>query len=72
MRRRDFITLAGGAVAAWPFAARAQQPKRRIGVLIPMAEDDPEGLARVRAFLDGLQQLGWADGRNAGGVSARR
>jgi putative ABC transport system substrate-binding protein len=64
MRRREFITLIVGASAAWPFAARAQQPKRRIGVLMSTAEDDPEGQTRVRAFLDGLQQLGWADSRN--------
>jgi putative ABC transport system substrate-binding protein len=64
MRRRDFITLVGGSAAAWPLAARAQQPKKRIGLLMPTAEDDPVGRARVRAFLDGLQQLGWTDGRN--------
>src|SRR5215475_2099943 len=65
MRRRDFITLLGGA-AAWPLAARAQQPERmrRIGVLIPYAADDPEGQARIAAFLQGLQQLGWTEGRN--------
>src|SRR5215813_15033454 len=64
--RRDFITLLGGA-AAWPLAARAQQPerKRRIGVLMSTAADDPEGKARIAALLGGLQQLGWADGRNA-------
>ena len=64
MRRREFITLLGSAAAAWPLAARAQQPKRRIGLLMSQFESDPEGQARVRAFLDGLQQLGWADGRN--------
>jgi putative ABC transport system substrate-binding protein len=64
MRRREFITLLGSAAAAWPLAAGAQQPKRRIGVLMSRVENDPEGEARVRAFLDGLQQLGWADGRN--------
>jgi ABC-type uncharacterized transport system substrate-binding protein len=65
LRRRDFITLLGGA-AAWPLAARAQQPERmrRIGVLIPYAADDPEGQARIAAFLQGLQQLGWTEGRN--------
>jgi ABC-type uncharacterized transport system substrate-binding protein len=65
MRRREFITLLGGA-AAWPLAARAQQPERvrRIGVLISLAEDDPQSKARVAAFLRGLQQFGWADGRN--------
>jgi putative ABC transport system substrate-binding protein len=64
MRRREFITLLGSAAAAWPLAAGAQQPKRRIGVLMSRVENDPEGQARVRAFLDGLQQLGWTDGRN--------
>ena len=62
MRRREFITLLGGA-AAWPLAARAQQRERmrRIGVLMPAAADDPECQARLAAFLQGLQQLGWTD-----------
>ena len=66
MRRREFIILLGGAAAAWPLAARAQQPERmrRIGVLMSTAADDPEGQARIAAFLHGLQQLGWTDGRN--------
>jgi putative tryptophan/tyrosine transport system substrate-binding protein len=66
MKRRDFITLLGGAAAAWPVAARAQQGERvrRIGVLMHLAADDPEGQARFAAFLRGLQQLGWTDGRN--------
>ena len=65
MRRRQFITLLGGA-AAWPLAARAQKPggMRRIGVLMASAADDLESQARIAAFLQGLQQLGWADGRN--------
>src|SRR3974377_1904977 len=65
MRRREFITLVGG-VAAWPLAARAQQPERmrRIGVLMNLAADDPEGQARLAAFQQALQQLGWSDGRN--------
>jgi putative ABC transport system substrate-binding protein len=65
IRRRDFITLLGGA-AAWPLAARAQQPggMRRIGVLMNLAVDDPESQARIIAFVQGLQQLGWAEGRN--------
>ena len=65
MRRRDFITLLGGA-AAWPVAARAQQGERmrRIGVLMHLAADDPEGQARHAAFLQGLQQSGWSAGRN--------
>ena len=67
MRRRDFITLLGGAAAIWPLAARAQQrePMRRIGVLMNMPADDPEGQARVAAFLQGLREAGWAVGRNA-------
>jgi ABC-type uncharacterized transport system substrate-binding protein len=66
MRRREFIALLGGAAVAWPLAARAQQPERmrRIGVLMNLAADDPEGQARLTAFLQRLQQLGWTDGRN--------
>ena len=66
MRRREFIMLLGGAACAWPIAARAQQPEhvRRIGVLMYPARDDPEGQARIAAFLDSLEQLGWTDGRN--------
>jgi putative tryptophan/tyrosine transport system substrate-binding protein len=66
MRRRDFITLLGGAATAWPIAARAQQPERmrRIGVLMNYASDDAEGQARLAAFHQGLQQLGWTVGRN--------
>ena len=66
MKRREFITLLGGASVAWPLAARAQQrePMRRIGVLMNMPADDPEGQARVAAFLQGLQEAGWAVGRN--------
>jgi putative ABC transport system substrate-binding protein len=66
MRRREFITLLGGAAAAWPLAARAQQGERvrRIGVLMHLPERDPEAQARVRALLHGLQQLGWSEGRN--------
>jgi putative tryptophan/tyrosine transport system substrate-binding protein len=64
--RREFITLLGGAAAAWPLAARAQQPERmqRIGVLLTAAADDPEFQARLAAFLEGLQKSGWTDGRN--------
>jgi putative tryptophan/tyrosine transport system substrate-binding protein len=66
LRRREFITLLGGAAVAWPIAARAQQGDRvrRIGVLMSQAADDAEGQARLAAFLQGLQQLGWIDGRN--------
>jgi ABC-type uncharacterized transport system substrate-binding protein len=66
MRRREFITLVGSAAAGWPLAARAQQPAqvRRIGVLMPLAENDPVGQARIAAFVQGLQQSGWTDGRN--------
>jgi putative ABC transport system substrate-binding protein len=66
MKRREFITLLGGAVAPWPLAARAQQGDqvRRIGVLMPLAADDPEAQSRVAAFAQGLQQSGWTIGRN--------
>ena len=66
MQRREFITLLGGAAAAWPFVAQAQQSERarRIGVLMALPKDNPEGQARIAAFLQELQQLGWTDGRN--------
>jgi putative ABC transport system substrate-binding protein len=65
MRRRDFITLLGGAAAAWPLAASAQQREmRRIGVLMAFASDDPEGQARLAAVAQGLQQSGWTVGQN--------
>ena len=66
MKRREFITLLGGAAAAWPLAARAQQPDRlrRVGVFINPVADDPVTQARLAAFVEGLQQLGWTDGRN--------
>ncbi|AMN43109.1 ABC transporter substrate-binding protein [Rhodoplanes sp. Z2-YC6860] len=65
LQRRTFITLLGSA-AAWPLAARAQQRERmrRIGVLMHLAADDPEGQTRLAAFLQGLQEAGWAVGRN--------
>jgi len=66
IQRREFITLLGGAAVAWPLAARAQQLERvrRIGVLIPLAADDPQSQRRLTAFVQGLQELGWTDGRN--------
>jgi putative ABC transport system substrate-binding protein len=66
MRRRDFITLLGGAAAAWPVTARAQQGDRvrRIGVLLNTYADDPETPARITALGQALQELGWTDGRN--------
>ena len=64
MKRRQFITLLGGAAIAWPFAAHAQERLRRIGVLMNLASDDPEGQDRVAAFMQGLQESGWAVGRN--------
>jgi len=64
MKRREFVSLLGGAVA-WPLGARAQERVRRIGVLMSLAEVDPETKRRIGAFLEGLRQLGWADGGNA-------
>jgi len=66
VKRREFITLLGGAAVAWPLAARAQQPERmrRVGVLMNLTADDPEASARVTAFAQGLQQLGWTAGHN--------
>ena len=66
--RRKFITLLGGATAAaWPLAVRAQQPSdrmRRVGVLMNIAEDDPQAQGRMAAFLQGLQPLGWIVGES--------
>ena len=66
MKRRDFITLLGGAAASWPLAVRAQQTDRvrRIGVLIGYAEDDPETKVRLAAFRQMLEKRGWSEGRN--------
>jgi ABC-type uncharacterized transport system substrate-binding protein len=65
MKRREFIMLLGGAAATWPLAAPAQQPSlRRIGILTGFTSDDPGGQARLTAFAQALQQLGWTDGRN--------
>src|SRR5262245_46448805 len=65
LKRREFITLVGGAAVAWPLGARGQQPARvrRIGVLSPFAENDPEG-RNVTAFREALEKLGWTNGRN--------
>jgi putative tryptophan/tyrosine transport system substrate-binding protein len=66
MRRRDFIIFLAGAMAAWPLAARAQQGERvrRIGVLWPGDENDPEQTTSLSAFTQGVASLGWIDGRN--------
>ena len=64
MRRREFISLVGASAVAVPLAAHAQQAERRIGVLMYFVADDPEGQARLAAFVEGLHQLGWTDGRN--------
>jgi putative ABC transport system substrate-binding protein len=66
MQRREFITLLGSAAAAWPLTVRAQQTERvrRIGVLFTLGKDNAEGQARLAAFRQGLETLGWTDGRN--------
>src|SRR5260370_32848125 len=66
MSRRDLVTLLGGVAATWPLAAHAQQAERmrRIGVLMNRAANDPDGQARLAAFQQNLQQLGWSEGRN--------
>src|SRR6202048_4057517 len=66
MRRRDLVKGIVGSTVGWPLAARAQQPERvrRMGVLMASAADDSENQARMAAFLQGLAQLGWIDGRN--------
>ena len=64
MKRREFITLLGGAAAAWPLAAGAQERVRRIGVLMTTSLGDPETQIRAKAFLQGMQELGWTEGRN--------
>ena len=66
MKRREFICGGSAAAAAWPLVAQAQQPEqvRRIGVLINLAAEDPEGRARLSAFAQALEQLGWSDGHN--------
>jgi putative ABC transport system substrate-binding protein len=64
MKRREFIGLAGGAAALWPLAGRAQQAMRKLGVLMIVAENDPDSKLRIAAFQKGLQDLGWQDGQN--------
>jgi ABC-type uncharacterized transport system substrate-binding protein len=66
MRRREFITLLGGAAAAWPLLARAQQVKRirRVGMFMGYAENDPEARAYIEAFNNGMKELGWSEGRD--------
>jgi putative ABC transport system substrate-binding protein len=67
MRRRDVVSLLGGAAVSWPLTARAQQladQRRRIGVLMTYDESDPQGQPLVAAFREGLRTLGWAEGRN--------
>src|SRR3954449_11187841 len=67
INRREFITLFGGTATLWSLAARAQQAdrKRRIGILMTIAANDPEAQARIVVFAQALQALGWTDGRNA-------
>jgi putative ABC transport system substrate-binding protein len=64
MKRREFVTLLGGAAVAWPLRARAQQRMRRIGALMNFAADDPGGQIRLAAFQKMFQQLGWTEGKN--------
>jgi putative ABC transport system substrate-binding protein len=66
MRRREFITFVGGAAAAWPLAAHAQQSERtrNVGVLVGLREDDPDTQARLVGLREGLEKLGWSEGRN--------
>ena len=64
MKRREFITLVGGVAAAWPLVAIAQESMRRVGVLLVYPESDPDGQTRLRLFRQGLQELGWIEGRN--------
>jgi len=74
VRRREFIKVIAGSAAAWPWMARAQQPERirRIGVLTGLAQDDPEGQARIKAFQQRLRELGWTDGRKQAGTLTAR
>jgi hypothetical protein len=66
MGRREFVALLGGAAVTWPLAARGQEPAqiRRVGMLIGYAENDPETQARLAAFRQAFEQLGWTEGRS--------
>jgi putative tryptophan/tyrosine transport system substrate-binding protein len=64
VKRREFVRLLGGAIATWPFTARAQERMRRVGVLMNTTSDEPDSQARVTALAQGLQEAGWAVGRN--------
>src|SRR5262249_61479589 len=66
IRRRKFLATLGGAAVAWPLTARGQQGERmrRVGVLSGLAADDPEMVARMAAFREGMQEQGWSEGRN--------
>jgi hypothetical protein len=64
VKRREFITLLGGAAAAWPLAAHAQERIRRIGILMNATAEEPEAQTYVAAFQQGLQEFGWSVGRN--------
>ena len=74
MTRRDFITLLGGAAVAWPLAARAQQPgqMRRVSALMGWSEENPEYRTWFAAFVQGLAELGWVDGRKCGSTCIGR
>jgi putative ABC transport system substrate-binding protein len=74
VKRREFITLLGSILTAWPLAARAQQPERvqRIGVLMSYLESDPEARVWYAAFREGLQKLGWTEGATSGSTLAGR
>jgi putative ABC transport system substrate-binding protein len=64
LRRRQFLTLLGGAAAAWPFAAHGQDRLRRVGVLMGFGENDSEGILWLSSFIQAFRELGWTDGRN--------
>jgi putative ABC transport system substrate-binding protein len=64
MNRRDLIALLGSTAATWPLAARAQQEKRRVAVVMPASRDDQEWQPRIATFVETLSRLGWNDGRN--------